>query len=127
MEQKKKIEAPQGVPVPDFPNYLVLPNGRIWNKKKGKYQSERTINGYIAVVLSEEGKAAQFYVGRLVAAAYVRNPNPEEFNKVRWKDGDRTNNHKDNLEWTNQQIATKLGNTGFKERPKRMVKEKIRA
>lgn len=39
------------------------------------------------------------YVHEAVAMMFVPNPDPEVFNCVNHKDGNRQNNHKDNLEW----------------------------
>lgn len=41
-----------------------------------------------------------YAVHRLVADAFVGNPNPDQYTIVRHKDGDYTNNEASNLEWT---------------------------
>lgn len=52
-----------------------------------------------------------FYVHRLVA--YVHIPNPKGYIEINHIDGDKSNNHKDNLEWCtraeNRQHAVRLG------------------
>lgn len=61
------------------------------------------------VCLTYHGKHKHFAVHRLVAQAFL--PNPENKPEVNHKDGDTKNNHKRNLEWCtrteNQQHARK--------------------
>ncbi len=54
-------------------------------------------NGYRFVALSNHGKGKQFSVHRLVAKAFVDNPNG--YDEVNHKDGDKSNNNAENLEW----------------------------
>lgn len=53
--------------------------------------------GYKKVGLSKQGKQKQFLVHRLVAMAFIPNPNNYEF--VNHKDENKTNNVVENLEW----------------------------
>ena len=54
-------------------------------------------NGYMRVILSDNGKNKTYFVHRLVAAAFI--PNPDNFPEIDHIDGDRANNHADNLRW----------------------------
>lgn len=53
--------------------------------------------GYRMLSLSKDGKTKQFFVHRLVAEAFV--PNPNNYPMVNHKDEDKTNNNSSNLEW----------------------------
>lgn len=73
-------------------------NGRFW---KGKTLSKNVVSsGYHRVVLCVNNCSKHMYVHRLVADAFI--PNPENKETVNHKDGDKTNNAVDNLEWATQ-------------------------
>jgi hypothetical protein len=65
---------------------------------KGKLLS-LTLNqkGYVQVSLSKRGKVKKYEVHRLVALTFL--DNPEKLSDVNHKDGSRTNNYVENLEW----------------------------
>ena len=54
-------------------------------------------NGYVAVGLWKNNKSKSQYIHRLVAKAFIANPN--SFKEVNHKDEDKTNNCVSNLEW----------------------------
>lgn len=54
-------------------------------------------NGYMQVVLAMNGKTSSARVHRLVANAFI--PNPNQLPQVNHIDGDKTNNDANNLEW----------------------------
>ena len=57
-------------------------------------------NGYYYVCLSKNGKVKKYKVNRLVAQAFIPNPDNKPFtNHI---DGDKLNNNVDNLEWCTQ-------------------------
>lgn len=84
-----------------------------------KYLKGRTLRpgkketGYLLVVLCKEGHRAIRTVHRLVAAAFI--PNPNNLPQVNHIDGVKTNNLASNLEWVtkseNAKHAVKLGLT----------------
>lgn len=60
-------------------------------------QIQQRGNGYLFVSLCKNGKHKMFSVHRLVADAFI--PNPNKFPQVNHRDEDKTNNHVENLEW----------------------------
>lgn len=72
-------------------------------RNKGKYINAKLLrqtkqdNGYFYVGLWQDSKRKTFTVSRLVAIAFL--PNPEGFKYVRHKDGNKKNNWLYNLEW----------------------------
>lgn len=79
------------------PNHLVTELGEVFNKNGNKLQQQISRDGYKVVSVTRENKTKKFYVHRLVALAYI--PNPENKPCVNHIDGDKTNNHVSNLEW----------------------------
>lgn len=57
----------------------------------------RTKTGYLFTPLYSNSKFEQFYIHRLVASHFIENI--EGKREVNHKDGDKSNNHIDNLEW----------------------------
>ena len=66
-------------------------------KKISKYTNKR--NGYVYVYLCNDGKYKNIRLHRLVAETFIDNPN--NYNQVNHKDGNKQNNRVDNLEWCN--------------------------
>ena len=86
------------VQVPGFSIYFVSPAGHIWSThKKGFIKEIIMPNGYHRVVLSKDNKSYNYLVHRLVAEAFV--PNPEQKPCVNHIDCNPGNNNRDNLEW----------------------------
>ena len=54
-------------------------------------------SGYVMVSLSHKGQQKKYYISRLVALAFL--PNPDGKCCVNHKDGDKANNRLENLEW----------------------------
>lgn len=66
--------------------------GRALKQSKGN-------SGYFQVSLSKLGKQKNVMVHRIVAKVFVKNDNPDKKIAVNHKDGIKTNNSADNLEW----------------------------
>lgn len=83
-----------------FSNYLIGNNGEVYNKQT-QYSKRPTSNhsgkGYLYVDLYNGNKRTRKYVHRLVAEAYI--PNPENKPYINHIDGNPHNNSVKNLEW----------------------------
>lgn len=78
--------------------YGVTNDGRIWSYVKNRWLRPDEANGYMRVDLTPpKGKKRKYLVHRLVALAFI--PNPENKRFINHKDGNKTNNNVDNLEW----------------------------
>lgn len=80
-------------------NYSVSECGAIRNDVTGKIKipTLNKANGYLYVDLYQGNQSVKAPVHRLVAEAFI--PNPEDKPTVDHKDGDRTNNSIKNLRW----------------------------
>lgn len=67
-------------------------------------------NGYVIVNLHKDGVSTTFRLHRLVAFAFVNNPNPNSFKEINHKDEILTNNCADNLEWCDSKYNKNYGN-----------------
>lgn len=70
-------------------------------------------NGYPLVVLSKNGKTKSFYVHKLVALAFI--PNPNNLKCINHKDEGRANNRVDNLEWCDYNYNNSYGTRRLRE------------
>ena len=100
----------------DHPDYEVSNCGRIKSKKiynngKETLHGKKHRQGYLCVHLLSSVSIKTFYIHRLVAAAFIGTC-PEGL-EVNHKDGDKANNHVDNLEYVthskNIKHAYKIG------------------
>jgi hypothetical protein len=86
------------VVVPSIPYLGVTEDGRVMNMISGKWLSLcDNGRGYKQVFVSVKNKRYMRYVHRLVAECYL--PNPNNLAEVNHKDGNKSNNNIDNLEW----------------------------
>jgi hypothetical protein len=89
--------------------YYVSSHGRV---KSFMFFREKFLNGGIVgrgyrkvILVDKSNKRKQNYVHRLVALAFI--PNPENKPSVNHKDGNKLNNNVDNLEWMTQKENVK--------------------
>ena len=93
--QIKDIEGYEGL-------YQVDNQGNVWSLKFGKRRKLRAgvSSGYLIVVLCKNGKPKTHKVHRLVAQAFISNP--QNLPCINHKDECKTNNLVENLEWCTQ-------------------------
>lgn len=84
--------------VTESPKYKVSSNGDVVNTVTGRKLKPNLVKtGYHHVTLCDENGHHQRTVHRLVATEFI--PNPNEYEYINHKDGNKTNNRVDNLEW----------------------------
>lgn len=98
-----------GIPVPNYEDYLVYPDGTIFSLKTNKIMKHNTTKrGYKTVELFNKHGSKRLCVHRLVAQAYI--PNPDNLPQVNHKDEDPSNNNVGNLEWCTAKYNMNYGN-----------------
>jgi hypothetical protein len=102
--------------------YAVTKDGQVWSYPKrawaGGWMKQQPHKGYLSVHLKKDDKIFPRLVHRLVAEAYI--PNPENKPQVNHKheDGNKTRNNVDNLEWaTNKENSDHSFTSGIRKKP----------
>lgn len=96
----KDIEGYEGL-------YQVSNMGRVKSVRRNILLKSRIARGYERVNLSKNGKYLTKKVHRLVANAFI--PNPDNLPQVNHKDENKTNNCVDNLEWCDSKYNINYG------------------
>ena len=88
------------LPIPRYPSYLITTDGIVYSTKTDR---ERQLvpqsDGSLKVGLYSKGMKME-YVHRLVAETFLSKEKEEHHTIVRHKDGNKSNNHVDNLYWS---------------------------
>ena len=96
-------------PITDYVGlYEVSSEGRVRNVKTGKIlKPKNNRRGYLFVGLHKNGAVKKRYIHRLVAQAFI--PNPNKLPEVNHKDEIKANNNLDNLEWVSHRDNSNYG------------------
>lgn len=115
-----------GIPIAHFEGkYEIFPDSRIWNRGKHAWKKlSQNPNGYWKVTLALNGVQQQHLIHQLVARHFL--PNPYNHIQVNHKDGNKSHNWKDNLEWigshANIQHSLEIGlRKGFMSRDDKVI------
>lgn len=94
--------------------YAITEEGKVWSYKSNKFLKPREIaNGYLGVTLYKDGVGKQYRLHRLVAEAFI--PNPDNLPIINHKNEIKTDCNVNNLEWCSHQYNSNYGS----------IKEKI--
>jgi len=91
----------------------ITENGEVYRLKKGQMALSKGYhcNGYLYTSICENKRQKHIGIHRLVAEAFI--PNPDNFPQINHKDGNKQNNHIENLEWCtaeqNMRHAAQIG------------------
>ena len=113
----ENLENEQWKTIDGYEDYEVSNYGRVKSLERidnlGRTIKEKILkqstnnNGYQQVCLCKNGKRKMFQVHRLVANAFI--PNPNNYAEINHKDECKTNNHVSNLEWCNRKYNCNYG------------------
>ena len=97
-EAFQKGEAPiDSIPIKNYPAYSITKDGKVYSHTKKIYRKFNEVDGYNRVQLHNKGKVQSFLVQRLVAEAFI--PNPDNKPQVNHKNKKIKDNRVENLEW----------------------------
>ena len=104
IKQIKKIDG--------FERYSITSDGEVINDKTRRILKQSNTNGYKQVTLRMDGERKEVLVHRLLAKAFI--PNPNNYAKVDHIDRNRSNNDLTNLRWVSdgqngRNISKQLG------------------
>ena len=92
-------------PINGFEWYQVSDSGDVINTVRNlPLKQHKDKDGYKRVILRRHGEQKNFFVHRLVAEAFI--PNPDNLPCVNHKDENKANNRAENLEWCSVQYNT---------------------
>lgn len=90
--------------------YAITSCGKVWSYRSKKFLAlYQTKSGYLTANLSKNGKSKPYRVNRLVAEAYLENPNNLPY--VNHKDEVKTHNWINNLEWCDAKYNSNYGSS----------------
>lgn len=94
--------------------YAITSCGKVWSYRRNRFLKARDKgDGYVKVTLTDRaGKAKDRSIHRLVAEAYI--PNPDNLQEVNHKNEDRAKNNVQNLEWCTRQYNVSYGTRASK-------------
>ena len=88
--------------IPEAPDYLISDMGRIWSEKSQQFVKQKPLDkhGHMGVCLYVNGYRRYFYIHRLMAKAFISNPN--NYPVVRHLNDNPKDNCLENFAWGTQ-------------------------
>lgn len=77
--------------------YAITSCGKVWSYRSKKFLKPYKVGEYLGVKLTKNNERKKYYIHRLVAEAYI--PNPNGCKIINHKDENKHNNCINNLEW----------------------------
>lgn len=116
---EEKWIKPEGFSMYEISN---MGNGKSNKKRKVFLKPLVNKDGYLYFILiGDDGKRHTCYIHRLVAKAFIENPDPINFKEINHKDEVKSNNYFTNLEWCDRTYQIRYGHCiekGAKKRQK---------
>lgn len=106
MKRVRSKKGEQWRKVKDYDKYLVSNYGRVYSENRSRLLKPDNSRRYLAMKLTKDGKAKNVLIHKIVAQAFV--PNPDNKPYIHHKDVNVLNNHADNLMWVTMQEHIKL-------------------
>ena len=107
MEEWKDIQDYEGLyaigsdtTVKSLEKVIIRENGRTYHVKEKILKQSPSTGGYLKVTLSKNGVQESKHVHKLVAQAFI--PNPNGYDTVHHINHDKTDNRIENLEWVDE-------------------------
>ena len=88
----------KGETIPEFPNYIITDQGKVYSIRSKRYLVLNTNGDYNYVKLCNNNIQSDAYIHLLVARFFV--PNTKKYNVVNHINSNKRDNRKENLEWT---------------------------
>lgn len=104
--------------------YQISNLGNIKNYRNKLLQPRINKSGYNRVILHKDKHGKEFLVHRLVAEAFI--PNPNNLPCINHKDENKANNCVENLEWCTQKYNSNYGNIRIKQHNTRLKNKKLK-
>lgn len=87
-----------------FSRYIIYEDGSVWNKLTESYVAQMWNGGYLCLNLKrDDGSRVLEKVHRIVAKVFLEKTEDRDY-FVEHKDGNRSNNHIDNLSWSRSKV-----------------------
>ena len=107
-------------PIKGYPHLLISRTGKVWTTTYNRELHPHLTNrGYLRVNLSKDKTVKRAHIHRLVAEAFI--PNPDNLPDVDHIDGNKLNNNVENLQWVSHSDNCRKACKGNDRKPKPVI------